>query len=379
MKNILLITATALSFYACSPDKPTPKPDLVVPTVYTSPNYVANVATETAVKSQLKALVDKIKTGRTNKTVVAVGDLNALYTAGSPSLKSLSTPYYDNLITTYLKNLADASGTEYLPSTTITGQGGTYDGASGSTYLFDEFGIEPEQLIEKGMFGSVLYNHILTLTKNITDVAQVDKIIEIYGSSPLFSNSIKKVEGVSIPETNVALYAARRTDANDANGIYFKIKNNILKLQKAVEMGSNYNTERDEAISEIKINFEKALIATVINYCKDGVSKLSTSTVSSVNMAKALHSLSEAVGFIHGLKGIAAADKKITDAQIDEILVLLEAKSGQNAAFYRYATESVTKVADLITVQNKLKAIYGFTDAEMTSFGTNFVETQNRK
>lgn len=380
MKNIPYIFLTIFAVSACGPNNPKTdvKPILEVPTVYTSANYTANVATETALKLQLKALVDKIKTGRTTGTVITYNELNALYTAGSPSLKSITTPYYDILIVSYMRDLAQASGTTFVPSATISGQGGTFDGTSGSTYLFDEHGIEPEQLIEKGLFGAALYNYVLSLTKNISDANSVDKIIEIYGSNPVFSNSTKLATGF-VPETNVALYAARRTDVNDANGLYFKIKNNILKLQKALQMGSQFATERDEAIAEIKINLEKALIGTVINYCKDGVSKLSTSTVSSINMAKALHSLSEAVGFLHGLKGISAADKKITDAQIDEILVLLGAKPNQNADFNRYATESVAKVADLITIQSKLKAIYEFSDAEMTNFGTNYIETQNRK
>lgn len=380
MKKSILCIVSLAALYACGPNNPKTdvKPTLEVPTVYVSENYKANVSTETAVKIQLKALVDKIKTGRTTGTQITFNQLNDLYTAGSPSLKSITTPYYDILIVDYMKNLAQSSGTTFVPSATISGQGGTFDGASGSTYLFDEYGIENEQLIEKGLFGSALYNHVLTLTKNITDANDVDKIIEIYGSNPVFSNSTKIGTGL-FPETNVALYAARRTDLNDANGIYFKIKYNILKLQKALQMGANFNIEKEEAIAEIKLNIEKALIATTINYCKDGVSKLSGSTVSSINMAKALHSLSEAVGFIHGLKGIAAADKKITDAQIDEILVLLDAKPNQNAGFNRYATESVAKVSDLVSIQNKLKAIYGFSDNEMTNFGTNYIESQSRK
>lgn len=380
MKKIYINLLIVFAIFSCNPSeqKSGIKPTLEIPTVYTSSNYVVNVVIETAVKGQLKALVDKIKTGRITGTIITNNQLNDLYNAGSPSLKTITTPYYATLMTEYMKNLAESSGTTFVPSATVTGQGGTYDGTAGSTYLFDEFGIESEQLIEKGLFGAALYNHVLTITKNISSPNDVDKIIEIYGSNPIFQNSVKAGAGL-FPETNIALYAARRTDNNDANGLYFKIKNNILKLQKAVQMGSDYNTEKNEAIAEIKINIEKTLIATVINYCKDGVSKLSASSVTSSNMSKALHSLSEGVGFLHGLKEISAGDKKITDQQIDQILTLFDAKPNQNANFNRYATETVTKVADLITIQNNLKAIYGFTDSEMTNFGTNYIETQNRK
>lgn len=377
MKNIFYIPIAVIALHACG-TKETPRAALVIPSTYDSTGYGANASAESTVKSNLKKLVDKIKTGRTTGVSVTNTELNTLYIAGSPSLKSITTAYYDGLLSTYFTNLADASGSTYLPSTSIVGQGGTYDGTSGSTYLFDEYGIEPEQLIEKGLFSAALYNHFLTLTTNMTEAKIVDKIVAIYGSSPVFSNSVKVAPGF-VPEVNVALYAARRTDQNDASGLYFNIKNNLLKLKVALIAGSNYNIERDEAIAGIKINWEKAILGTVVNYCKDGVSKLSTTTVSGINMAKALHSLSEAAGFIHGLKTIPQASKKITDAQIDEILTLLGAESGKNAVFYKYATETTAKVADLVTIQNKIQAIYGFSASEMTNFGTNYIESQSRK
>ncbi len=377
MKNLIYAALGSSLLFSCVKEQ-SPKANLSIPSSYDSTGYAANSTVENGVKNNLKALIDKIKTGRTTGVVITSAELNALYTNGSPSVKSITTPYYDGLMSGYLTNLAAATGTIYTPSATINGQGGTYDGALGSTYLFDEYGIEPEQLVEKGLFCSALYNHFLTLAKNPTNASVVDKMIAIYGSSPLFSNSVKTGVGF-VPEVNVALYAARRTDQNDANGIYFGIKNNLIKLKAALIAGSNFNKERDDAIAEIKINWEKAILATVVNYCKDGVTKLSSPNVTSVNMSKALHSLSEAVGFIQGLKTIPQADKKITDAQIDEILILLEAKSGENAAFYKFITQTNSKLNDLGSIQSKIQSIYGFTAAEMTNFGFNYIETQSRK
>ena len=85
-----------------------------------------------------------------------------------------------------------------------------------------------------------------------------------------------------------------------------------------------------------------------------------------------LHAVGESIGFLGGLKGIT--EKKITNAQIDDILSLL--KSNKPAVF---VTDAFTNAPALLQVIARIKSIYGFTDPEIEDFKVNWVTTQNRQ
>lgn len=377
MKKILYLS-TVLAFVACKKENIQPKDSdkkpLVISSTYDDRNYSSNSTIEQSVIINLRALVNEIKRGRSSANTLSYSTLNGLYSTGVNNIKSITTSYYDPKIPIFLQQIADASGNIYTPTSTITGKGGVYDGASGTSYLFNEYGLEPEQMVEKALFAAALYNHFLTLSKGTVDDATVDKMLCIYGANPKFTNGNSTVTGSDV---NVANYAARRTSLDDNNGLYFKIKNDFLKLQSAVKAGSEYEVDKNEAVSSIKLNWEKAIGATCINYCIDATNKLSVASVTSGNMAAALHALSEVAGFIHGFKNISATDKIIRDAQIDEILVLLEAPHNGNAAFYKYQTETFNKVTnDIKSIKDKLTSIYGFTTYEVSGFSNNWLNVQ---
>ena len=65
---------------------------VLVPAVYASTNLAANAKEELELKDRFEQLVAKMRSAEgTNNTVVTGGELRAIYEAGTPSLRSIST------------------------------------------------------------------------------------------------------------------------------------------------------------------------------------------------------------------------------------------------------------------------------------------------
>ena len=373
MKKPIYILATlfALVLASCSEDEP--KAPLVVPDTYDGAAFTTNTITQTAVLTALTNITNEAKKGRTPGTVVQLSALQSLYTTGSPSLKTVSTTYFAGKMEGtggFMDELAKASGGTYTPGTP-TGQGGTY-----GPYLFDENGLEYEQLVEKGQFGAVLYKHATDLLAGTLTAATVDQLVAIFGANPTFPNTNNAAK-TPTPDKFMANYAARR-DKADGNGLYTQMKNAFIKLQAAIKAGDAYKPEQQEAIDALILTWEKINAGTVINYCQAATATLSGTNPTDAQKSGALHSYGEGVGFTHGWKTIPQQYKKITDTQIDEILVLLNAPAAGTPTSYKFVTDPVTELPKLQQVITKLKAIYGFTDAEIEDFKSNWVTVQGR-
>ena len=377
IRNITLLLALTLLAFSCK-EKETVKAQLQIPAAYDGAGFSTNAATQLAVRQQLAAITDEAKKGRVNGVKLTKTTLDNLFTIGSPSLKSVNTTYFAGKLEGsggWLDELAKASGGTYTPSATVAGNGGTFGTGSGS-YLFDENGLEMEQIIEKGQFGSVLYKHATDLVSAPLTPATADQLVAVFGANPKFPSSSDAVKHPD-PDRQMAVYAARR-DKNDGTGFYTQMKNNFTKLQAALKAGNDYQAEQKEAVEAIKLTWEKVNAATIINYCHAVIATMSKTAPTDNEKAAALHAYGESVGFTHGWRTIPQAHKKITDAQIDETLVLLNAPANGTPTSYRFITDPVTELPKLQQVITKLKAIYGFTDQEITDFKTNWVSEQKR-
>ena len=370
-KNSFFLLIFCVSFFSCGDEiENITFPTLEVPTAYESTNYQSNANTELTLRSDLSNLVSKMQVGRTGATVNE-SELLAVFNEGNPSLKSITTLYYAEKVSNWLKELAKASGGTFDPTTAPAGEGGVYGG-----YLFDEHGLELEQVVEKGLFGAALYNHALTIIKSDNIMASdIDRLIAIYGAHPSFRNSDEAEQNKDLFS---AKYAARR-DKNDGKGFYTSIKTSLITAKTAIEKGKNYNQERDKALSDFRYNWERSNMATVINYLLGTISKLNKSNTTDAEKASALHSYSEAVGFMHGWKGISQNDKAISDAEIDQILELMNAPADGNITSYKFVTEPFTQLPKLQLVIDNLKQIYKFTEQDIIDFEYNWVSEQGRK
>lgn len=367
-KNSILVAVLALfALSSCTEEKEKEQdlmPGLSIPSFYDSTNYNTNVASLAEVRTKFDALVTEIKKGRISGTTVTESAINGFY---SPTVSQLTTAHYNTILTSnsgWFKQLAEASGNTFNPDSTTT-QGGTFGG-----YLFNEDGFEPEQMIEKGLFGAALSNHAISLISNNPTLEKIDQAIYVFGATPHFKSSNAAKHG-SGADKYLAVYMARR-DKNDGNGIYTAMMKNFIKLQAAVKGGSAFNAQRDAAATEIKLAFEKANFATVINYCQSSLAKLSATTVSDADKAGSLHSIGECLGFVQGWKSVQG--KKITDAEIDELYTLLNG----NSKPLNFITDRVNEVNKLQLTINKIQTIYGFSAAEIEDFKKNWVAEQNR-
>ncbi len=371
--SIGALFAAILLLSSCDIFPPEP---LKLPTSYDSTSFTTNASAELRLKSTFVALVDSAKAGRTQGRKVSAQTLQSLYTSGSPSLSDITSTWYRPRVATYFTELANASGGVYDPTRTPAqnGQGGVYGIGSGA-YLFDENGLEMEQVIEKGLFGSALYNQALTLLTGDVSLANVDKVLAIYGANPAFRNSDNATKHGSVRDFFSSAYAARRCD-NTQNGFYRRIQTDFIKLQAAVKAGSRYNAERTAAIDSLLLNWERSNGATVINYCIAVTSTMSKTTTTLDDRARALHAYGECVGFLTGWRTILR--KRITDAQIERLASLLKAPIDGTPTSYQFITDPANALPALQTVISELRSIYGFSDAQMEIFKRNLVNEQMR-
>jgi hypothetical protein len=392
--NYMLLAVGLIFFASCKKDDKVtvpPPPELQIPTFYDSTGYAANVVTESQVRAQLAALTRQMQVGRHMDSAVTLAALQTLY--NGTTLRAVTGASYQAKVDTALRELARASGkgVRYAWENAPNGDGGviptTVGGRTG--YLYDEHVLEMEQVVEKGLFAAAMYNHAVSLISagNITE-ATIDRLVEIYGAKPGFGNN----ERNSDPNRDrfSAQYAARRSDTANANSLYAQIKRNLITAKAAVKAGSAFNQLRDQALADFKLNWEKALAATVINYCHSTLDGLRAPNRDDGIVTGAMHAYGEAVGFLSGWKAVPPSQRRITDAQIDELLDLLRAPYNQTANAQSYlflSTNSATAQLYRLDGRNdpntgvieRLAQIYGFSNAEVEDFRRNWVNVQNRR
>lgn len=368
----LLLLVSSLLVLSCNREK---KP-LVIPSTYDGSSFESNTSNQNYLINQLIALTDEAKKGRTATNTLSRNTMESLFTSGNPSLSGEITTYYKGRMegtNGFFDELAKASGKSWTPQA----PNGISEGGVFSGYLFDENGLEMEQLIEKGQFNATLYNHAIKLMSGLITASTVDQLLSIYGAKPGFVNSGSNNAPVDVRDRMMANYGSRR-DKNDGNGLYSQMKKAFITLQAAVKAGEDYVEERDKAVKDIQVIWEKINAGTVVNYCHSAISILSGTNPSDAQKASALHALGEGIGFISGLKSINPTYRKITDAQIDEILTQFNVPESAKATVYKFATDPVNELPKIQQALTILQSIYGFSSQEMDDFKSNWVSIQNR-
>lgn len=371
LTTILCLTGI-IAMGSCSEEIAKPQARLQLPSKYDATDFVRHANEQIGLRNQLNALVSEAKKGRLEGVLVDYSSLLALYTSNQPSLQAATSSLYNQLLIGddgYLNQLALASGDNFDPAIPNT-HGGVYGG-----YLFEENGLELEQLIEKGLFGAFSYNQATQLLEQV-DETTADKVMALYGAHPSFPNT-PNADNAANPDMQMANYAARRSDINNDNSLYRRMERAFIQLQAATKAGTDYAAERDEAIAQIKTNWERINAATVINYCHSVIATMSATKPTEVQKASALHAASEAIGFIQGWKTLPQRHKIITDAQIDQMLALFLAKPG-NQELYKLVVQPEVVLPNFVQAVDLLKSVYGFSDEDIESFKKNYVSSQNR-
>ncbi len=372
-KNVLLVSMlfiAGLMVVSCKKKSNDPEPTQDQPAAtYDGSDYLNNASVELALRTNLDAVSAELRKGNSGGTVNAT-TLRYEYTkGGSNSVSNQTVSAFRSLVDAYFDEAVSASGgATWTPSATPTGNGGRY-----GAYYFDEYGVEILQVVEKGSFTATFYNRLLSLSAADFSTAEhagkVDGMVALYGAHPLFKNSNAAKHGAYADKYSAG-YAARR-DKNDGNGLYTKVRDNFIKLQGAIKAGNT--TDRDEALGNVKANWEKGIMATVVNYSNAAASNLSKTSPTEAEFAAALHALSENAGFIGGWASVPSAHRIISDAEAVELLGYINFTMTGNPTLYTFVTDRENQVAKLGTLRTRIQQIYGFTDAEMADFNANQV------
>ena len=361
---VLLITAVIAG---CS-DSVDPTEPLEIPAAYPATDFAANTAVEREIYADYAALVSAMAAGNTGANVS--GDqLVVLLSELAPS----TTTFFATVAPMYAEQLDLASGGTYDPRQlpAQNGEGGVYENR-----LFDETGLEVKEVIEKGLFAALMYNHAATiLSKSSVTAADIDRVVAIYGATPAFRNSDQSEDQA---DQYCAKYAARR-DKNDGAGPYTSFRDAAKKARAAASAGPAYQNELTDGISGMRRHWERSQMGTVINYLYAASQKWSVTSPTNADIASGMHAYGEAIGFLMGWKGIPANSKIITDAKIDELLGLLRVSTTSPSSCYQFWQNPASTLGDLQTVMSQLQIIYGFSDAEMIDFRTNWVSAQGRR
>ena len=370
----ILITCTCmLTLVSCDKEQDPIYSNLYYNEVYTSPDFQENAASVLDLQSKITALKTLSNSIRTQGVLVQQSELFNLYELGNPSILDQTSQAFTDLMVGNagsFQAIQDASsGGVFSPGNTQN-QGGYFEGR-----VFDEYGVEPYEFIDKGLYGAAMYYQANRLLKSDMTLADLDRAIALFGANPSFPNSGSSL--VQQPDLYLANYAARR-DKNDGKGLYTQMKSHFLYLQAALVGGQAYHNDRDLAISTLKATWERANAATVINYCHSAISKLSLTNPSTADLASALHAYSEGIGFLTGWRSLPENYRTATNEQLDAILVQMLAPYGQTPSGYLFATDPVNQLPRLQTAISLLQSTYGFTAQDIDDFKHNWVAEQGR-
>ncbi|MBU3700282.1 MAG: hypothetical protein FGM33_09815 [Candidatus Kapabacteria bacterium] len=364
-RNVLLLLAALVAiavFTGCqSDDNPT---NPVTPVTYDSTGYAAATQGEFQLRSQMTALVALLKTARQPGVRLSQSEIS---TALLP-LSSSIDPAFASQLVKYVAELADASGGAHSWQSR---PGGSANGGTFGGYLFNEHGLEMEQMIDKGLYGAMFFSKASDIADESVNRQSIHRMLALFGANPGFPNTDRALVN---PDMLAAAYCARR-DQNDGKGMYSQIRREFVTAMSAAEGSAQ---AKSAAMQVLKL-WERAIMATVINYTYTVIGELSASNPSDSSRALAMHAYGECVGFLTGWRYVNAPQRTITTEQIDELLLLLKAPLNGPWTCYEIWQLPADNLSRVVMVRERLQDIYGFSDEEMISFKTNWVATQGRK
>jgi hypothetical protein len=335
-------------------DAPVSSCGLVVPDAYDGVSFTSNAAVELDVRARFNAWQAPMRAADSSLAVKPTAtEIAALYDAGNPSLRSLSSAYYAGKMDGWFTAFEAAAGNTWTPAEPPTGPGGQYGGVptggtTAATWLFSARGTDLRQATEKGSFASMHFAQAYALMTGTVTPATVDRILAWYGAHPDFPHSDKGGDGgVTNPDVWTAQYAKRRDDkSNPTAGYYRTIKASFIR--------------------------EKTLMATVVFYLHDAIKKASVSSPTPGDLGAALHGYGELTAFVHGFRMLPQASRKVTDAQIDQLLSDLGAPVTGDVTSYTLVTDTATMLGKLQAAIQTVGTIEGFTAQELDAFKVSY-------
>ncbi|AKQ45331.1 hypothetical protein TH63_06280 [Rufibacter radiotolerans] len=342
--------AVCALFSSCSDDKED-EVSYTIPTTYNFQNV--NYSGQTARLAMLTELNTYVRTGNTGAILDAQKMKNmyantnapfadaALNTSGK-QLKDKTILSAQTVIENYFNVAAGASLSAGTPA--LNGKAGLLTTAENSKYLVDANGVEPGQVIQKGLMGAVFYFQAVEsyLTPSKTGPS-VDNVTVTPGEGTTLEHHFDEAFGyfgapIDFPTnvTGLKFWANYSNQVNPSLGSNKTMMDAFLKGRAAISAKDAKG--KDAAIATLRTEWERIVAASAIL-------ELNAAKANIADQAKKSHYLSEALGFIMSLK--YKTDRKISDAQYNEVMT----KIGTN--FYN------TTAADITAAVNVISTAYG--------------------
>ncbi len=323
-------------------------------------NSTVDFSGQQARLNQLSEMVTYIKTGNTSGTVLSAQQLKDMYantndngaghftfTAAGKQLKNKTFATDQTLFESYMDSIAVASTSTTAGSNGVAGVVESND--QSKAYLLAASGIEYGQLIEKGLMGAVFYYQALAEYLG-DDKVNVDNTAAVDAAAGKYYTQMEHhwdeafgyfTDATDYPANGTDRFWGKYADARDEVINCNTLIMDAFLLGRAA-VSANDIAVRDEQIAIIKAEWEKVVATTLISYLKGAKANFTDDAIR-------CHQLSEGIGFAMSLK--YNPDKKISNAQIDEVLGHI----GTNLY-------DVT-IADLDAALNVVVFAYGFDNA----------------
>lgn len=394
LNKVLLSTLvmTALTITSCSNDDNSEQtPNYTVPATYTferSSSTTVDFSGQSSRLLMLEEMGNNIKTAATNGTVASQSVLTNMYsntnnafetTALNTSGKQLkdktaaSKDYFQLFlgggtttekisVQAFFETQLTLANTASLGTAASAGVAGSYlDGTS--KRLFAANGLEPQQVLLKGMMGACFMDQIVNnyLSKNKLDegnnkINNTNKVLEDSRTYTTMEHTWDEAYGYIYGVDGTKFWSSYIDQVNadiDFNTVKADI-NLAFRTGRAAIVANDYAT-RDAQIDIIKAKLAIVPAVRAVFYLQEGKGKLTTD-----KGAKAFHALSEAYGFIISLRytNKPGTDKPyFTKPEVDAMLANMV--SGTNGF---WDIDTLGTKLDSISAQIATK--FGFTVAQ---------------
>ncbi|MBB6613026.1 DUF4856 domain-containing protein [Pontibacter sp. Tf4] len=350
------VLAACTVFTSCSEDEDD-LPTYTVPTTYNFENV--NYSGQTARMAMLGELDTYIKTGNSGAVLNAQVMKNMYANANAPfadaSLNTSGKQLKDKTIATAqaeFESLFDAVATasQSNGAAASPGTAGILTTADNKKYLVNANGVEYQQVISKGLMGAVFYYQA------VEGYLTQEKI------GPTIDNTtVKPGEGTKMEHhwdeafgyfgapadfpantTGLKYWANYSNQVNGALNSNKTLMDAFLKGRAAISAKDMKG--KDAAAAAIRTEWERLVVASAIH-------ELNAAKTNIADQAKKSHYLSEAIGFVMGLK--YKTDRKLTNPQYDQVM----AKIGTN--LYNTTSADITAAIDILSTAYGMNTIKG--------------------
>ena len=356
----LLAMAAVIGLSSCEDENPVPQPEPEALTTYTFENV--DYSGQTARIQQLSLLEAKAKSANDGTTKVTFDELNSIFENSSGDLAGSNKQIKDK---TEQSSVAEIEA--YFQD--IETYSGNTENIAGGKYLVNAEGIEPAQMIAKGLMGALLYYQATSVylgdAKMDVDNTEViegkgtamehhwDEAFGYFGApADYLTTSAEEQKNATDPSKKAWYWAGYANGRASVVDVRENIFNAFIEGREAI--GRKDIAARDKAIETIKKNWELLAAANVVHYINSAIEDLENN-----NEGSFYHHMSEGKAFLYSLK--YNLDKSISIAQINEIDALLG-----NSPKASFADKDATITA-LEQANLKLQEIFGFSNPQMTN------------